>query len=202
MRERFGDLQIRKENLSLEVIENPDHFPEAVDQVIEKNNALELEMQTLRSKMFQVDQTITGFHRLHSVIENELMALAKNCHAFFTKMTESQAGSEVGCSVFCACVILERIAHADSFQLLDKESADLLVSVEIVTKYIPEETEHLRLAEHRIVKKKMVNANQMAVSKNVSNSFSILLLLCRYFHYHLFYIFNFLAISLTSSSTK
>ncbi|VDD75231.1 unnamed protein product [Mesocestoides corti] len=158
--EKLESLRTRRETLCLQVIENPDRLPEAVDQLKEKQSALELEMQDIRSKTFQVDQSISEFKRLHEVIEQQLVAVTKDCHSLLSQTSQSKVDIKVGIDGDYQIFVISK--------KLDKELFEHTSGIELVETKISASTEQLRLAEHRIVKVKMLEATQKAVRFDVS----------------------------------
>nr|CDS15962.1 hypothetical protein EgrG_000837300 [Echinococcus granulosus] len=135
---KLDELKGRREILLPQVVENPNLLPKAVEELKEKLNALELEMQEIRAKTFQVDQSIGDFKRLHEVIEQQLVTVARACHSLLYQMSQSQTDLEKS----------------------DKEIVGRSTSTESLVKKITDVTERLRLSEHNIVKAKVLEATQ------------------------------------------
>lgn len=111
LHKKLGELKGRRELLLPQVIENPNVLPKAVEELKAKLNVLELEMQDIRAKTFQVDQSISEFKRLHEVIEHQLVTVAKACHSLLYQVSQSQVDMEVRLNAFAPFVIIIAVAH-------------------------------------------------------------------------------------------
>ena len=92
---KLNELRSLRESLRSQVIENPSLLPKSLEELKAKQNTLELEMQEIRSKTFQVEQSIIEFKLLHEVIDKQLVAVAKNCHLLLRQLSECQKDLEV-----------------------------------------------------------------------------------------------------------
>ncbi|KAL5112792.1 hypothetical protein TcWFU_008707 [Taenia crassiceps] len=138
LHKKLGELKGRRELLLPQVIENPNILPKAVEELKAKLNILELEMQEIRAKTFQVDQSISEFKRLHEVIEHQLVTVARSCHSLLYQMSQSQMAMEKS----------------------DKEIAGRSANIDSLVKKTTDVTEQLRILEHNIVKAKVLDATQ------------------------------------------
>ncbi|VDM23359.1 unnamed protein product [Hydatigera taeniaeformis] len=150
---KLYELKAKRESLLPQVIENPGVLPKAVEELKAKLNALELEMQEIRAKTFQVDQSISEFKRLHDVIENQLVTVARTCHSLLFQMSQSQRDLEI----------------------YDKEIAGRFASIELLGKKITDATEQLCVSEHNIVKAKVMDATRAVNDERIKKERAALL---------------------------
>ncbi|VDO12715.1 unnamed protein product [Rodentolepis nana] len=141
---RLEELKCKEENLRVKVISNP-NLPQTMQELQEKANALELEMQESRSKIYQIDRDISQYKQLHEVIERQLISVCKECHSYLQQISQSKFD-------FTKCDG-DIIDHAAEREELTKKLADL--------------TDTLRLSEHKLVKERVVDATQTANDEHV-----------------------------------
>nr|CDS33390.1 expressed conserved protein [Hymenolepis microstoma] len=139
MMSRLEELKCKEENLRVKVIDNP-NLPQTVQELQDKANTLELEMQEIRSKIYQIDRDISQYKQLHEVIERQLITVCKECHSYLQQISQ---------------------AKFDSTKF-DGDMIDLTAEFEELDKKITDLTDTLRLSEHKLVKERVVDATQTA----------------------------------------
>lgn len=95
MMSRLEELKFREDNLRVKVIDNP-NLPQTMQELQDKANALEIEMQESRSKIYQIDRDISQYKQLHEVIERQLISVCKECHSYLQQISQSKFDLTVG----------------------------------------------------------------------------------------------------------
>ncbi|VDL59288.1 unnamed protein product [Hymenolepis diminuta] len=152
MMSRLEELKLREGNLKVKVIDNP-NLPQTMQELQDKANALEIEMQESRSKIYQIDRDISQYKQLHEVIERQLISVCRECHSYLQQISQSKF----------------------DFTKFDGEIVDHTAEREELAKKIADLTDTLRLSEHKLVKERVVDATQTANDEHIKKEKNSLL---------------------------
>ncbi|KAM3174926.1 hypothetical protein ACTXT7_009536 [Hymenolepis weldensis] len=171
MMSRLEELKFREDNLKVKVIDNP-NLPQTMQELQDKANSLEIEMQESRSKIYQIDRDISQYKQLHEVIERQLISVCKECHSYLQQISQSKFDLTIGkLDTFEDMWEVSRtqvaVFQREFIAKFDGEIVDLTAEREELAKKITDLTDTLRLSEHKLVKERVVDATQAANDKHV-----------------------------------